>query len=75
MSRCDCEKKIERGLSFVVRPCGCTGDRNEPVTVTRVFRHRAWVDRAIDVARCAKDMGRRRFWRNELHLPGCPEIT
>jgi hypothetical protein len=72
---CDCGGRLAVGSEVLVRPCGCTSSSNRLAVVTRLFARRAWVDRPVDVARCAKDLARRRFWRNELHLRGCREVA
>ncbi len=71
MSRCACSTQLHKGDDVYVRACGCTGYL-QYAKVSRVFVKRVWLDRPIDVARCAEDMQRRRFWCEEVHIKGCP---
>ena len=68
--RCPCLARLRVGSRVYVRACGCTGYLQR-AKVRRLYVRRVLLDRPLDVARCAKDMGRRRFWLEEVHREGC----
>ncbi len=72
---CSCEGRLAVGAVVYLRPCGCTGDGNVSATVTRLTKTHATLDRAVTLARCSNDIGRRRFHRSEVHFRWCREVN